>query len=71
MGDDGENGDGVSGSQYESAGTGGVLSRLAVDEVDFVSGTGNVARLGVGGRGTHQDGGRMVRETDAGRTRRL
>lgn len=71
MGDEGENGDGVSGSQYDKAGTGAVLSIEATGEVnvDVVSGKGKVARRGVGGRGACQEGGKMVSETEAERTR--
>ena len=71
MGDEGENGDGVSGSQYDNAGTGAVLSIVARGVVIFYvfSGNGMVARWGVGGRGACQEGGKMVSEIEAERTR--
>jgi hypothetical protein len=72
-GDDGfwgENGDGVSGSQYDSAGTGGNSESRGVQD-DVVSGSGKVARRGVGGRGARQDTGSIVREAEAGRRRML
>jgi hypothetical protein len=70
-GDMGENGDGVSGSQYDSAGTVGVLSIGATGQVDVdvVSAREKLARRGVSGRGARQEGGKMVSETEAGRTR--
>jgi hypothetical protein len=64
-----ENGEGVSGSQYDSAGTRGAHETIGLDGSDVVCGSGNVARRGVGGRGTHQDVGWMVRGAEAGRGR--
>jgi hypothetical protein len=74
MGDDGcsnEKGEGVSGSQYDSVGTGGVHDIIQSDESDVLHGSGEVARRGVEGRGTHQEIGWMVREAEAGRRRIL
>jgi hypothetical protein len=56
-GDDGcpsEDGEGVSGSQYDSAGTGRVHDLMGLYESDVVHGSERVARRGVGGRGTDQ-----------------
>jgi hypothetical protein len=65
-------GDGVSGSQYDSGGTGGVgVAWLAKSrDVDVVPGRGNVARRGVGGRAARHErfgGVEMVSEVGLGR----
>jgi len=70
VGDNGavdEKGEGVSGSQYDSAGTGGVPAKLGSDDVDVVHGSGNVARRGVDGRGARHAGVEMARDMEAGR----
>jgi hypothetical protein len=71
-GDDGcsdEKGEGVSGIQYDSTGTGGVHDTIGLSEIDVMCGSGKVARRGVGGRGARHEAGWMVRVTDAGRDR--
>jgi hypothetical protein len=60
----GENGEGVSGSQYDSAGTGRVRVVFVEDEVGGVH-SGKVARRGVGGRGALHDGVAIVRDIEA------
>jgi hypothetical protein len=64
----GENGEGVSGSQYDSAGTGGVRIVFVTDEVRKRH-NGKVARRGVGGRGARHDGVATVRDIEAPRER--
>jgi hypothetical protein len=67
----GERGEGVSGSQYDIAGTGGVRDVVGMGAVEVVQSRGKVARRGVGGRGAHHEGVEIVRDTEAQRVRIL
>jgi hypothetical protein len=63
----GEKGEEASESQYDNAGTGGVLQKFGSDDVEVVHGSGKVARRGVEGRGARHDGVEVAREMEAGR----
>ena len=58
------NGEGVSGAQNDSGGTGGALVMVGIE---VVPGRGNVARRGVGGRGVRHTGMEMLSELGRGR----